>query len=319
MTRGATRSIRAHGRVVEVDGRLERRLEEAVRRVDPAVIVSEYAKITPRIVAAGANLKGIVVWGVGFDHVDVGSASAKGVYVVNTSGSNAESVAEHAFALIFSLSRHLPQFDGLVRSGLWTTREETGLPAKLLPQDLAGKTLGVVGLGSVGRRVAGMGKGFGMNVIAHDPYVGADSAKRLGVKLTNLPNLLKQSDIVTLHLALSKDTKGMIGPKQLSLMRRTALLVNTSRGAVVDEDALIKAIRSKKIAGAGLDVFEREPIAAENPLLSLDNVVLTPHCAGMSREAMDATSLAVSREAVRILRGELPVSLVNKVQLFRDR
>jgi len=316
MIEDAVNSLKSVGEVIWADCESEDELVEKVRNADAEVIISEYFKITSRVMDASPVLKGIVVWGVGYDHVDVDAASERGIYVANTCGSNAESVAEHAFALILGLSRRLLQADAFIRGGGWLSREEAGLPHQLIEKDLYEKTLGVVGLGAIGSRVARIARGFNMRVLAHDPYVTVEASKERGAELVDLEKLLTESDFVTLHLVSTVKTRGMISTRELSLMKPTAYLINTSRGLVVDEDALVNALREEKIKGAGLDVFINEPIDLENPLLKLDNVIVTPHCAGSSEEALRKTSLMVGEEALRILRDQVPKNLVNKSQLL---
>jgi len=317
MSDEAMRTLETAGKVIWADCESERELVEKVRNVNAKVIISEYFKITEPVMSASPALKGIVVWGVGYEHMDVDAASARGLYVANTPGSNAESVAEHAFAFMLSLSRRLLQADAFVRKGGWVSREEAGLPHELMARDLCGKTLGIIGLGAVGSRVARIAHGFDMRVLAFDPYVSAEVAKERGAELVNLEKLLGESDFVTLHVVLTEKTRGMIGTRELNLMKPAACLINTSRGPVIDEKALIKALKEKKIAAAGLDVFDEEPIDLGNPLLKFDNVIVTPHCAGNSEEALRATSLMVSEEAVRILHGQIPKNLVNRAQLVK--
>jgi D-3-phosphoglycerate dehydrogenase len=316
MTDEAIRALESTGKVMWADGEGEDELIEKVRNANAKVVMSEYFKITSRVMDASQVLKGIVVWGVGYDHVDVEAASERGIYVANTRGSNAESVAEHAFALMLGLSRKLLRTEAFVRKGGWVSREEAGLPHELIAHDLSEKTLGIVGLGAIGSRVARIAHGFNMRVLAYDPYVSVEAAKEKRVKLIGLEKLLMESDFVTLHMVLTEETKCMIGTRELNLMKPTAYLINASRGPIVDAEALVRALREKKIAGAGLDVFTKEPIDLENPLLKLDNVVVTPHCAGNSEEALKATSMMVSQEAVRILHDEVPRNLVNRSQLI---
>jgi len=315
MTQEAMEVLQRAGKVAWADCHTEEELVETVRRANAKVIISEYFRITGRVMGASRALRGIVVWGVGYDHIDVNAASERGLYVANTRGSNAESVAEHAFGFILNLSKRLFLADAFVRGGEWTTREEAGLPHNLIGHDLCGKTLGIVGLGAIGTRVARIAHGFNMRVLAYDPYMRPEVAKEVGAESVSLEKLLKESDFVTLHTVLSEETRGMISAEQLNVMKPTAYLINTSRGAVVDEKALIEALKDRKIAGAGLDVFVKEPIDVKNPLLKLDNVLLSPHCAGNSQEALNATSLKVSQEAARILSDEAPENLVNRRQL----
>ena len=313
----AISNLESTGKVIWADCKSEDELVETVRNTHAKVIISEYFKITRRVMDASQALRGVMVWGVGYDHVDVEAASNKGIYVANTRGSNAESVAEHVFALMLDLSRKLVRTDAFVRKGGWITREETGLPHELMAQDLYGKTLGIIGFGAIGSRVARIAQGFDMRVLVFDPYVSAETAKEKAAELVELEKLLKESDFVTLHVILTEETTHMIGTKELNLMKPTAYLINASRGSVVDEEALIRALKEKQIAGAGLDVFAEEPVDVGNRLLEFDNVVVTPHCAGNSEEALMATSIMVSRETVRILRDELPNNLVNRLQLVK--
>jgi D-3-phosphoglycerate dehydrogenase len=316
MVEEAIKKIEEAGGLIWADCKSEDELVEKVRNNRAKVIISEYFKITGRVMDASPMLKGIVVWGVGYDHVDVNAASERGIYVANTRGSNAESVAEHSFALILALSRKIIQANAFVKGGKWVTREEAGLPHEMVAQDLYGKTLGIVGLGAVGSRVARIAHGFGMRILAHDPYVSAESANEAKVELINLERLFEESDFVTIHVSLNKETKGLIGRKYLNLMKPTAYLINSSRGPVVNEEALIDALKKRKLAGAGLDVFEKEPVDPDNPLLKFDNVIVSPHCAGNSEEALRATSLMVSEETLRILDDQIPRNLVNRLQLI---
>jgi len=317
MTKKAVKAIEDVAKMIWADCKSEYELTKKVHDTKPQVIISEYFKISDRVMDVSPNLKGIIVWGVGYNHVDVGSASKRGIYVANTRGSNAESVAEHVFTLILCLSRNLLQTDNFVRAGKWATQEESGLPSKLVAQDIYEKTLGIVGLGAIGSRVAKIAQGFNMRVFAYDPYISAEVAKERGTELADLEKLLRESDFVTLHTVLTKETRNMIGIRELNLMKPTAYFINASRGSVVNEETLIKALRDKKIAGAGLDVFEKEPMDIKNPLIKFDNVIVTPHCAGNSKEALEVTSLMVSEEVVRILRNQIPCNLVNRSQLVK--
>jgi len=317
MTEEAMALLEKAGKVVWADCKSENDLIQKVRETKPKVIISEYFKVTGPVMDASPNLKGIVVWGVGYDHIDVKAASERGIYVANTRGSNAESVAEHVFGLILCLSRKIHRLDDFVRAGKWATREESGMPPELVAQDLYRKTIGIIGLGAIGSRVARIARGFNMRILAYDPYIPSEKAREIGAELVDLEKLLRESDFVTLHVTLTEETRGMISTKELNLMKPTAYLINASRGPVVDEDALIKALEEKKIAGAGLDVFTEEPISLDNPLLKFDNVIVTPHCAGNSKEALKATALMVSEEVIRILNDQVPKNLVNRSQLMK--
>ena len=319
MTANALTILESAGRILWLNCQTEDELAQEVRKENAKVIISEYFKISSKIVNASRALKGIVVWGIGYDHVDVEAASSRGIFVANTRGSNSESVAEHVFAFILNLSRKLNWADTFVREGRWVTKEETGLPSEIGSHDLYGKTLGIVGLGAIGSVVARIAQGLNMKVLAYDPYVNVEVAKKSETELVALDRLLRDSDYVSLHTVLTEETRGMIGGKELEQMKPTAYLINASRGAIVDEKALVEALKLGKIAGAALDVFQDEPIDPRNPLLALPNVVVSPHCAGNSAEAMDATSLMVSEEAVEILQDKVPKNIVNKLQLARNR
>jgi phosphoglycerate dehydrogenase-like enzyme len=262
------------------------------------------------------ELKGIMVWGVGHDHIDLNAASERGICVANTRGSNAESVAEHAIALVLALSRKVCQADAFVRGGGWTNREETGLPSELVTLDLSSKTLGIIGLGTIGGRVAQVAHALGMSVLAHDPFLTNEQAAERDVELVWLKTLLEKSDFVTIHVTLTSETRRMIGARELEIMKPTAYLINTSRGEVIDEKALIEALKTR-IAEAGLDVFDHEPLGFENPLMKLNNVILTPHCAGSSKEALEATSWSVCEEAMRMLEGQIPKNILNRAELVK--
>lgn len=315
MTGETMRKLSSAAKVVWAECEREGELIEVLNREKAKVVISEYFPITARVVNSVDSLRGIVVYGVGYDHVDVESASERGIYVANARGANAESVAEHVFAMILTLSRKLFQTHAFVKEGRWKRREESGLPEALTPSDLEGKTLGIIGFGAIGSRVGAIAKCFGMRVLVYDPYVSTEKVKSAGAEQASLETLMKSSDYVTLHCVLSDETRGMIGEKELKLMKPTAYLINASRGGVIVEEALIRALKEGWIAGAGLDVFAEEPIRPDNPLLRMDNVILTPHIAGGSREALERVSLTVCDEALRIMRDEVPINLINRQQL----
>ncbi|MEM2350723.1 MAG: hydroxyacid dehydrogenase, partial [Candidatus Bathyarchaeia archaeon] len=227
--------------------------------------------VTERVLRE-TGLKVVARHGVGLDNVDVEAATKLGVPVLYTPHANSRAVAEHTFALILSLSRRITLAHEYVR-------RLRASPPKLIGFELEGKKLGVIGFGAIGRLVAGIGKGFGMLILVYDPYVDPKIIEDYGCRPVDLETLLRESDIVTIHVPLTRETYHMIGERELKLMKPTALIVNTSRGAVIDESILVKALREGWIAGAALDVFEEEPLKPENPLLSMDNVVATPHIA----------------------------------------
>ena len=239
-----------------------------------AIINIRSAMTFPReVLEASPNLKLLSVWGTGVDHVDLAAAEELGITVANTPGYGAPYVSEHALALALAVSRQIVQNDRRIREGGW---------AAGFIDELYGKTLGVVGTGAIGRRMVQLGQGIGMNVVAWTFNPTPERSAEYGVEFLELDELLKVSDVVSLHVALTPDSQGMIGREQLALMRPTAILVNVARGAVVDEAALVEALEQGVIAGAGLDVFEVEPLPPGHPLTRLDNVVLAPHAGSMA-------------------------------------
>ncbi|MEM4675400.1 MAG: C-terminal binding protein, partial [Nitrososphaerota archaeon] len=233
-----------------------------VKDVDVMLVV--YAKITKRIIESAPRLKGIVRYGIGLDNVDIRAATEMGVYVANVPDYCIGTVAEHTFALLLALARKIILADRIIKSASW--KVWTQQPIELMGTDLEGKVLGLIGIGNIGSAVAIRAKAFGMKVIAYDPYIEKDRASSLGVELVDLDTLLKNSDFVSIHAPLTPETRGMIGEQELKKMKKTAYLINTSRGPIVKEDALYKALRDGWIAGAALDVYENEPPNTNNPL-----------------------------------------------------
>jgi D-3-phosphoglycerate dehydrogenase len=294
--------LRDAGEVVWSEGDEE---DEFVRDVkDANVIVSGLRHVTRRVILSAPRLKGVVAYGVGSDHIDVAAATEKQVYVTNTPGVNSISVAEFAFGLMLAIARKIPQLNNTVTVGEWAWLD-------LIGNELWGKTLGIVGLGKVGTHLANLGKGFGMEILSFTHHPSGDRAEKIGVEFVDLETLLKKADFLVLCCTLNDATRRLIGKRELSLLKPTAYIVNVSRGPIVDENALYKALKDKRIAGAGLDVFEKEPLEPNNPLLNLDNVVLTSHMAGISEESIKRISLTVAEEAIRILTGKEPRYLVN--------
>ncbi|MGH9243753.1 MAG: phosphoglycerate dehydrogenase [Acidimicrobiales bacterium] len=236
--------------------------------------------VTPRVLDTGP-LRTVVKYGSGTDNIDLAAAARRGVRVVATPGANARSVAELTIGLVLALARHVVAHDRSVRRGSWERR--TGI-------ELAGRRLGIVGYGAVGREVGAIARALGMTVIVHDPYV-----EETDVALVDLDKLLEQADVVSLHVPLTEETRHLIGPRQLARMRRGALLLNTCRGAVVDEDALAAALRDGQLGGAAVDTFEHEP-PGDSPLLEIDTFVASPHVGAATVDAVRRTGLAAVRE-----------------------
>jgi D-3-phosphoglycerate dehydrogenase len=270
---------------------------ELVRRIgDAAVVVNirAHARFTDRVLAASPSLRLISIWGTGTDNVDLAACRARGVAVTNTPGVNAHAVAEHTVALMLAVMRRIPAMDRDTRAGQW--------PRGLLVQ-LEDRTVGLIGLGAIGARVAALVRPFGVRLLAATYGPDDGRAARAGARHVPVETLLRESDVVSLHLRLSADTQGYLGRDRLALMKPGAFLVNTARGALVDRAALVDALRGGRIAGAALDVFHEEPIPAGDPLLSLPNVVLTPHNGGMTREVIDAGLLRAVENIEQFLAG----------------
>ena len=254
--------------------------EELIRRIGRARVainIRAHAKFTEPVFRACPTLKLVSVWGTGVDNIDLHAAGRNGVTVCNTPGVNAGAVAEHALALMLAVARQVPAVDRAMRGGQW--------PRALVTQ-LLGKTLGVFGLGTIGSRVATMGKAIGMHVLAWSARGNTARANALGARPASKEEILREADVVTLHLRLEPQTRGFLGRKEFALMKPAAILVNTGRGALVDRDALLEALRERKITGAGLDVFHEEPLKPDDPILALPNVVLSPHVAGQTPEVI---------------------------------
>lgn len=261
-------------------------------------------KITSEVMsAAGRNLKIVANFAVGFDNIDTAEAKKRGVAVTNTPGVLTESVAEHTFALILGVAKNIVEADKFMRAGGYQGWE----PELFIGTQLLGKTIGIVGAGRIGSYVAKAAQGFQMKILYQDIRKNPEFEAQTGAQFVDLPTLLSNSDVVTVHVPLLPETRHLIGEGQLSLMRPTALLINTSRGAVVDEEALVAALQSGKIAGAGLDVYENEPQLTPG-LTSLKNVILTPHTASATKEAREAMSKIAADNIIAVLSGKEPLT-----------
>jgi D-3-phosphoglycerate dehydrogenase len=253
-----------------------------------ALIVRSATRVNAELLEAAARLQVVGRAGVGVDNVDLETATRRGVLVMNTPGGNAVSVAEHALALMMALARRIPQLSAAIHAGRWEKSGATGT-------ELRGKTLGLVGFGRVGNEVARRARGLEMRVVAHDPYVSEAAAQDAGVELLTLPELLAQSDYISLHMALSPATTKIINAATIAQCKRGASLINTARGELVDEAALAEALRSGQLGGAALDVFAVEP-PRESPLIGLPNVIATPHVAGSTREAQEEVGTLIAQQ-----------------------
>jgi glyoxylate reductase len=245
---------------------------------------------------------------VGFNNIDVAEATKRGIYVTNTPGILTETTADCAFALMMAVSRRIVEGDKNIRAKEWIHAWSLKM---FIGGDIHGKTLGIVGLGRIGEAMVKRAKGFDMEIIYYNPSRREDLEKKYSIKQVTLDELLTKSDFVTLHVPLTDKTQHLIGREQLAKMKKTAYIINTSRGPVIDENALYDALYNKKIAGAGLDVFEKEPIDPNSPLLSLDNIVMTPHIASASIDTRTAMTVMAAKNLVAVLTGSEPPNPVN--------
>ncbi len=289
-----------------VDCTTENEITEAAKDAD--AILTEGARMTRRVMEALPKCKVIVRYGVGFDTVDVEAATDNNILVVNIPDFCFEEVSNHAIALLLACAKKLAFLNDGTKQGRWAEVRQARAPMGTI----YGQTLGLVGCGNIGRMTARKAQCFGLKVLGYDPYVDEPLAKEYGITLVSLPELLRESDFISVHTPLSKETWHLIGEKEFRQMKPAACFINTARGSVVDEPALIKALQEKWITGAGLDVFEKEPIDSDNPLLKMDNVVVTSHTASYSDAAFKRLRTSVGQEATRVLSGQWPRNVVNK-------
>lgn len=269
-------------------------------------------RIDCRLLEEAPNLRIVAQMAVGYDNIDVECATKRGVYVTNTPGVLTDATAELTWALILAVARRIVEADTFVRWGEWMRLETGWHPLMMLGFELKGKTLGVIGMGSIGRRVAEIGKAFGMKIIYYSRRRKPEVERELGAEYRSLEDLLREADVVTIHTALTPETRYMINEERLRLMKRSAILVNTARGAVVDMEALVKALREGWIAGAGIDVFEEEPLDPNHPITAFKNVVLAPHIGSATYETRHRMASLAAENLIAFARGEEPPTLVNK-------
>jgi len=280
---------------------------------DADILVVNYAPVTEEVMDMGRNLKLIGVTRGGPVNVDIQAATKRGIFVVNAPERTVDAVADFTIGLMIAEARNLARAYHMLKTGkVLKVNPRLFGDAVIQGIELPGKTLGIVGFGRIGRAVASRAKAFGMHILAYDPYVKEEEMRSFGAEPRDLETLLKESDFVTLHVRLTKETEHMIGERELGMMKRTAYLINTSRGKVVDEKALYRALKEKRIAGAALDVVEEEPISPSNPLLELDNVTITPHIAGLTKEVPLKSALIIAEEVMKYIRGEKLDRLVNR-------
>lgn len=315
-------------------GRLLAPMELAEELQGHDVLVVGYEQVTDEVMDACPGLSLISsIRGGPEANISIDGATARGIPVLFTLGRTKHAVAEHTFALMLAVARHVPEGDRLVKARVLTSNEPQAyardvvwrLPegsearrvhAGLIGTELYGKTLGLVGLGNIGQEVARLGGAFGMRVITYDPYLPAERAEALGIEPVDLPDLMRRADFISLHARVTPESTGVVGRDELRLMKPTAYLVNTARAALLDEAALVEVLRERSIAGAALDVFQKEPLDPEHPLLDLENVILTPHFAGSTREIPLHHSRMVAEDVVGYLHGRVVHERVKNPEVF---
>ncbi len=277
-----------------------------------ALLVRSAVQVTQSVLEKAPKLRVIGRAGVGVDNVDLEAATQAGVLVMNTPGGNAISVAEHTFAMMLAMARHIPQANASTRGGKWEKK-------KFMGNELRGKTLGIVGLGSIGREVVKRARAFEMRIVAHDPYVTSTIAHDLGVELLDLPKLYAAADYLTLHVASTPETQGMLSREAFSQMKDGVRIVNCARGELVDEAALAEALCSGKVADASLDVFSVEPPPAGFPLFAAEGVLATPHIGGSTEEAQEIVGVRIAEQVVEFLTHGIAINAVNMPALSPDQ
>lgn len=290
-----------------------------ITRSAHGILCTYDAPFTEEVISNFENARVIVVSAVGYDNIDVKTATEKGVVVCNVPDYMTFEVAEHTIALILALIRRIPLADRFVRAGEWPAYGPLSWTRLRPLSHLDGKVAGIVGFGRIGKQVAERLRAFRVRLMAYDPYVSKGDAAERGVELVSLHTLMKESDVIAVNALLSEETHHLIGDQELRLMKRTAIIVNTSRGKIIDQSALVQALVDQRIAGAGLDVLEREPPDANDPVLKLENVILTPHVGSTSEKSYSELRRMAAEEVGRVLLGERPRHPVNPEALIKPR
>lgn len=304
------RLLEGRVRIVEAPDHAPETLQKFIRDAH-GIILRTGARITAEIIAEAPQLQVIARTGAGVDNVDVKAATERKILVCYVPDANVVSVAEHVMSFLLALSKQLKVLDEEVHRGNFSVRYQ------YLPTELWGKTLGIIGLGKIGREVAQRAqRGFGMKVVTFDPYVSPEEARRLGAEpCDSLTKMLSQSDAITLHVPLTDETRNLMGPGEFRSMKPSSWFINTSRGGLVDEIALVDALDAGVIAGAGLDVFESEPLDRDSPLTKFSNVILTPHVAGLTNESSIRMAVGAAEAVLDVLEGRTPAHVFNREQL----
>lgn len=304
--------------VIKQTGLSENELISIIGEYD-ALLVRSQTKVTQRIMEAGVNLKVIGRAGVGVDNIDLESATSRGIIVINAPDGNTITTCEHTFAMMLALARHIPQAYATTIAGQWDRKSFLGV-------ELRNKVLGVLGLGRIGIEVAKRAAAFGMTVLGYDPYMSEERAKKLGVKLVMLDEILHTADFMTVHTPLTNETHHMIGKPQFEVMKQGMRIINCARGGIIDELALVEALDEGILAGAAFDVFENEPLAPDHPFLNHPKIIVTPHLGASTLEAQENVAVDVSEQVIHILRNEpfknavnmpvIPAELLNKLRPY---
>ncbi len=297
--------IAALQRCAQVDVKLGIPADELIRVIGEydALVVRSETKVTAAVIDAANRLQVIGRAGAGVDNIDLDAATRRGIIVVNAPLGNTISAAEHAIALMLALSRYIPQANAALKAGKWERQRFMGV-------EVRGKTLGIIGLGQIGSEVAKRARGLDMHVMACDPFVSEERAQALIVEMVSLEDLLRRSDYIAIHTALTPQTRGLIGEKELRLVKPSLRIINVARGGIVDEDALYNAVEEGRVAGAAVDVFSKEP-AQDNILFKSDRIIVTPHLGASTAEAQDRVAVDVADQIAAVFRGEPPAYSVN--------
>lgn len=267
------------------------------------LIVRSGTKVTREVIERGKNLKLIGRAGEGVDNIDIEAANEKGIIVMNTPGVNTISAAEHTIALLLSLSRNIPQACNSLKNKKWE-RE------KFIGAEITGKTLGIIGIGKIGKEVAKRAKGLQLKVIGYDPYISEEVAQKIGVELVNFEEILSRSDFLTFHIPLNKETRHLIGKKEFEKMKKGVKIINCARGGIIDENALIEAIKEGKVSAVALDVFEKEP-PFDSPIIEMENVICTPHLGASTKEAQEKVAEEIARQVIDFVKYNIVRNAVN--------
>lgn len=292
------------GLTVEVKTKMPK--EELLREIKhyDGLIVRSGTKVTAEVIAAAEKLRIIGRAGSGLDNVDTPAATKRGIVVMNTPGGNTVTTAEHTMAMIFSLARKIPQATASMKAGKWEKEKFMGM-------ELYNKTLGIVGMGQIGSHLAKLAQGAMMNVIAYDPYLAEERARKMGVELMGLPEVFRRADVITVHTPLTAETQNIINAETIATMKTGVRIINCARGGIINEKALGEALKSGKVAGAAFDVFEEEPVKTNHPLLALDNFICTPHIGASTSEAQENVAVGIAEQIVDYLTRGIARGAVN--------